>query len=87
MARENFLWGAPRIHGELLMLGFTVSQATVLGVPAQGQPSFFSPFFRRSAHRFFIIRDSRLLPAGVRPRFFLFETVEAEPLCLLSAIM
>jgi hypothetical protein len=26
MARENFLWGAPRIHGELLMLGFTVSQ-------------------------------------------------------------
>ena|SRR5208282_636801 len=29
MARENFLWGAPRNHGELLMLGFTVSQATV----------------------------------------------------------
>lgn len=29
MARENFLWGAPRIHGELLMLGFCVSQATV----------------------------------------------------------
>jgi hypothetical protein len=29
MARENFLWGAPRIHGELLMLGFTLSQATV----------------------------------------------------------
>jgi len=28
MARENFLWGAPRIHGELL-LGFEVSQATV----------------------------------------------------------
>jgi putative transposase len=29
MARENFTWGAPRIHGELLMLGFDVSQATV----------------------------------------------------------
>jgi hypothetical protein len=29
MSRENFLWGAPRIHGELLMLGFSVSQATV----------------------------------------------------------
>jgi hypothetical protein len=29
MARENFLWGAPRIHGELLMVGFSVSQATV----------------------------------------------------------
>ncbi len=29
MARENFLWGAPRIHGEPRMLGFTVSQAAV----------------------------------------------------------
>ncbi len=29
MARENFLWGAPRIHGELRMLGLSVSQATV----------------------------------------------------------
>ncbi len=29
MAHENFLWGAPRIHGELRMLGFSVSQATV----------------------------------------------------------
>jgi hypothetical protein len=29
MSGENFLWGAPRIHGELLKLGFVVSQATV----------------------------------------------------------
>jgi hypothetical protein len=29
MAGDNFLWGAPRIHGELLMLGFSVSEATV----------------------------------------------------------
>jgi transposase InsO family protein len=29
MAKENPLWGAPRIHGELLKLGFDVSQATV----------------------------------------------------------
>jgi len=27
MARDNFIWGAPRIHGELLMLGFKVSEA------------------------------------------------------------
>jgi hypothetical protein len=26
---RNFLWGAPRIHGELLKIGITVSQATV----------------------------------------------------------
>ncbi len=29
MSRENPLWGAPRIHGELLMLGIEISQATV----------------------------------------------------------
>ena len=29
MATENWLWGAPRIHGELLKLGFTVSERTV----------------------------------------------------------
>jgi putative transposase len=29
IARENFLWGATRIHSEMLMLGFEVYQATV----------------------------------------------------------
>jgi transposase InsO family protein len=29
MSRANPLWGAPRIHGELLKLGLTVSQAAV----------------------------------------------------------
>jgi putative transposase len=29
MAEENPLWGAPRVHGELLKLGIDVSQATV----------------------------------------------------------
>jgi len=29
MAMENGLWGAPRIHGELLKLGFIVSERTV----------------------------------------------------------
>ncbi|MFQ5946300.1 MAG: integrase core domain-containing protein [Anaerolineae bacterium] len=29
MSQANPLWGAPRIHGELLKLGLTVSQATV----------------------------------------------------------
>jgi hypothetical protein len=36
MARANFLWGAPRIHGELLKLGITVSQASV----SRYMPSF-----------------------------------------------
>src|SRR5262245_30067682 len=29
MSQENPLWGASRIHGELLMLGFEVAQSTV----------------------------------------------------------
>ena len=29
MSQENPLWGAPRIHGELLKLGFAVAQSTV----------------------------------------------------------
>jgi hypothetical protein len=29
MAAENCLWGAPRIHGELLKLGMTISERTV----------------------------------------------------------
>ena len=29
MNRENRLWGAPRIHGELLMLGIDVAESTV----------------------------------------------------------
>src|SRR3954454_7506201 len=29
MKRENPMWGAPRIHGELLLLGFEISEPTV----------------------------------------------------------
>jgi hypothetical protein len=29
MSVENPLWGAPRIHGELLKLGFSVAQSSV----------------------------------------------------------
>ncbi len=28
MSKENPLWGAPRIHGELLKLGFEVAEST-----------------------------------------------------------
>ena len=44
MSMENPLWGAPRIHGELLKLGFEVAQSSVAkymvkcwGPPSQGQ--------------------------------------------------
>jgi hypothetical protein len=46
-SRENPKWGAPRIHGELLMLGFEVAQSTVSKYmvqgrsPSQGWKTFF----------------------------------------------
>jgi putative transposase len=36
MAEENPSWGAPRIHGELLKLGFEISESTVSRYLAQG---------------------------------------------------
>jgi hypothetical protein len=47
MSPENPLWGAPRIHGELLKLGFAVAQSSVAkymvkrqGRPGQGWSTF-----------------------------------------------
>jgi len=47
MSMENPLWGAPRIHGELLKLGFEVAQSSVAkcmvkrrGPPNQGWRTF-----------------------------------------------
>jgi hypothetical protein len=44
MSLENMLWGAPRIHGELLKLGFALAQSTVAKYMA-------SPDNRRSGQR------------------------------------
>jgi transposase InsO family protein len=38
MARENPSWGAPRIHGELLKLGFDISERTVSRYLARRPP-------------------------------------------------
>src|SRR6202011_817744 len=47
MSMENLLWGAPRLHGELLKLGFSVAQSTVAkymvkrrGAPSRGRRTF-----------------------------------------------
>src|SRR6202035_5042556 len=47
MSTENPLWGAPRIHGELLKLGFEIAQSSVAkymvkrrGPPSQGWRTF-----------------------------------------------
>jgi transposase InsO family protein len=48
MSTENLLWGAPRIHGELLRLGFELAQSSVAkymvkhrGPPSQGWRTFW----------------------------------------------
>ena len=38
MSVENSLWGAPRIHGELLKLGIEVAQSTVAKYMAKRRP-------------------------------------------------
>ena len=38
MSLENRLWGAPRIHGELLKLGYEVAQSTVAKYIARRRP-------------------------------------------------
>jgi putative transposase len=45
MSLANPLWGAPRIHGELLKLGIDVSQATV-GRQMPWRPKVPSPTWR-----------------------------------------
>jgi hypothetical protein len=47
MSKDNPLWGAPRIHGELVKLGFDVAQSSVAkymvkhrGPPSQGWRTF-----------------------------------------------
>jgi hypothetical protein len=49
MSKENALWGAPRIHGEVLMIEIEVAQSTVArdmirrqGRPSQGRKPFLS---------------------------------------------
>ena len=49
MSRENPLWGAPRIHGELLMLGIEVAQSTVSKYMIRGCKPSWKTFLRNHA--------------------------------------
>jgi hypothetical protein len=43
MAQENATWGAPRIHGELLKLGYAVAERTVSRYLARIRPQPTKP--------------------------------------------
>ena len=42
MSMENPLWGAPRIHGELLKLGFSVAQSSVAKMQVSSNACIFT---------------------------------------------
>src|SRR5476651_1107303 len=74
MSKENRLWGASRIHGELLMLGFEVAQSTVSKYMVRGQnpPSqTWKTFLRNHAEAIAAI-DMCLVPTLTFDRLFAF---------------
>src|SRR5260370_20172253 len=70
MARENFLWGAPRIHGELLMLGYKVSKSTVsryLAISYRHPGQSWRTFIRNQAAAFSYSNDPEHVDADHSP--------------------
>ena len=73
MSVENILWGAPRIHGELLKLGFEVAQSTVAKYMARkGDPGgqSWGTFLRNHAPQIaamdlFVVPTMNLVLRGV----------------------
>ena len=65
-ARENPTWGAPKIHGELLMLGFEISERTVArylrGVRRRGNPSQSWLTFLRNHREVIVALDFFTVP-------------------------
>src|SRR6266480_1348910 len=73
MSKENPKWGASRIHGELLMLGFEVAQSTVSKYMVRGRsPSQgWKTFFRNHAQAIAAI-DLFVVPTVTFERLFAF---------------
>jgi len=77
ISRENPLWGAARIHGELLMLGFEVAQSTVSKYLVRGSrpPSqTWKTFLRNHADAIAAI-DMVVVPTVSFDRLFAFLVV------------
>ena len=74
MSRENPLWGASRIHGELLMLGFEVAQSTVSKYMVRGgtPPSQNWKTFLRNHAQAIAAIDLCVVPTLTFDRLFAF---------------
>jgi transposase InsO family protein len=74
MSRENPRWGASRIHGELLMLGFEVAQSTVskyMARPSKPPSQTWKTFLRNHAEAIAAI-DMCVVPTVTFGRLFAF---------------
>src|SRR6266496_4834204 len=73
MSKENPEWGASRIHGELLMLGFEVAQSTVFKYMVQGgSPSQSWKTFFRNHEQAIAAIDLCVVPTLTFERLFAF---------------
>ncbi len=73
MSKENPKWGASRIHGELLMLGFEVAQSTVSKYMVQdGPPSQSWKTFLRNHAQAIAAMDLCVVPTLTFERLFAF---------------
>src|SRR5213594_1185924 len=77
MSKENQQWGASRIHGELLKLGFEVAQSTVSKYMVRGQkpPSQTWKTFLRSHAEAIAAIDFCVVPTATFERLFAFLIV------------
>ena len=83
MSMENSLWGASRIHGELLKLGYAVAQSTVSKYMARGgkPPSQSWKTFLRNHAEAIVAIDMCMVPTVS------FESPGHRPLPIWCAIM
>ncbi len=67
ISRDNPLWGAPRVHGELLKLGIDIAQSTVAKyMPRRRGPP--SPSWRAALQARADVPPRRTVPAAARSR-------------------
>jgi putative transposase len=79
-ATENPTWGAPRVHGELLMLGFEVGEATVSRyMPRRRKPpsQTWRSFLRNHTHDLVSI-DFFVVPTATFRILYVFLVLEHE---------
>ncbi len=80
MSRENPLWGAPRVHGELMKLGIKVSEATVskyMTRPPKPPSQTWRMFLRNHANGLASI-DFFVLPTATFRLLFVFFALHHE---------